>query len=389
MLSDCGNGLTPNPSRTLVSMRRCAILLCAILSASHSASAQQPNLQPGPKPASLTPASMPPDKLLAFAIVRTGLSEDTARPWHVKANFEILTGPNTGKFTSGTFEETWYGPKNYRRTYTYKGHTTTDYATLNGLYRSGDQAWPDGAEVRVRNLLLHPISSEPLDPGVTLLLQDALLGKVSLPCLYELQPLPANLTKDGLSKTDEQYYITHSAHLCFEASVPAVRIAVGLDHTPSQINFDRILNLDGRLVPQDIDAFVTGNPVIRVRTLDVSDLPPSTAPMTPPADATLLRGPVTVPWDSLERLPSRTNKPVLPLGAKMMGIEDTVNIDVVISPDGTVTSAKVLNGEYTLRDSALESVRKSTFKPFLLAGTPVEVHTIAPIKLGFGSQGEH
>jgi len=330
---------------------------------------------------------MPPEKLLAFAILRTGLSEEADRPWRVKANFEILTAPNTGKFSSGTFVETWYGPQNYRRSYTYKGHTQTDYATPAGLYRSGNQEWPDGAEVRVRTLLVHPIPSDPLNPGVLLQLQDALFGKVSLPCLYELEPLPPALTKAGLSKTDEEYYITHSAHLCFEATVPAVRLAVGLDHTTSQITFARILNLDGRVVPQDIDAYAAGAAVLRIRTVEVSDLPPATGPITAPADAILLKGPVTVPWDALERLPARTNKPVLPLGAKMMGIEDTINIEVVISVDGTVTSAKVLNGEYTLRDAALESVKKSKFKPFLLAGTPVEVHTMAPIKLGSAGQG--
>lgn len=367
-------------------MFRSLLLLGAVLTVNFSDFAQKPVLLQGPKPPTLTPASMPADKLLAFAVVRTGLAEETAKPWQVKANFEILTAPNTGKFTPGTFEEIWYGPQNYRRSYTYKGHTQTDYATPNGLYRSGEQAWPDGAEARVRNLLVHPLQSDPLEPNVILLKQDAVFGKVSLPCLYELEPLPANLTKAGISKTDEQYYITHSPHLCFEADIPAVRLAVGLDHSPSELTFGRILNLDGRLVPQDIDAFLSGKPVLRVRTVEVSDLPPATGPMVAPPDATLLKGPVTVPWDALERLPLRTNKPVVPLGAKLMGIEDTINIEVNIAADGTVVSAKVLNGEYILRDSALESVKKSKFKPFLLAGTPTAVHTIAPIKLGHSGE---
>jgi TonB family protein len=78
------------------------------------------------------------------------------------------------------------------------------------------------------------------------------------------------------------------------------------------------------------------------------------------------------------RLPDPA-EPQYPPGALQEHTEGDVDIALVIAPDGSVTSAKVVDGIPLLRDAALTFVRASKFKPFMLSGTPVEVHTTARI----------
>jgi len=102
--------------------------------------------------------------------------------------------------------------------------------------------------------------------------------------------------------------------------------------------------------------------------------------MSPPAGAKKLVSPVTVAWESIAstRIPN-PREPVFPAGALQEHLEGDVNIAIVIAPDGTVTSAKIVDGVQMFRDYALDFIKKSKFKPFMLSGTPVEVHTTADI----------
>jgi TonB family protein len=107
--------------------------------------------------------------------------------------------------------------------------------------------------------------------------------------------------------------------------------------------------------------------------------------MQPPADATKLTSPVTVAWETMQqnRLPDPA-EPIYPAGARQEFTQGDVDIALVIAPDGSVTSAKVVDGIPLLREAALTFLRASKFKPFLLSGMPVEVHTTARISFDLG-----
>ena len=55
--------------------------------------------------------------------------------------------------------------------------------------------------------------------------------------------------------------------------------------------------------------------------------------------------------------------PVWPELAKKMNVKGTVKVEVVITPAGTVKSAKALGGHPLLIDSALDAVKKCKFEP--------------------------
>jgi TonB family protein len=63
--------------------------------------------------------------------------------------------------------------------------------------------------------------------------------------------------------------------------------------------------------------------------------------------------------------------PVYPDLAKRMNIAGTVKVEVVIRPDGTVKSAKIVGGNPVLLDSAKEAVFKWKFAPAQQENTQV------------------
>lgn len=345
--------------------------------------------------ASLAPDSMTPEKLLAFALAHNGTGEIPGEGWHIRAIFDVLTSKVGTQYATGTYEETWYAPQNYRRTYTYKGVTHTDYGTPDGVFRQGDQAWPTPEEMHVRTLLVTPIPSDPLPATTTLRLQHIHFGNPNepctsdtrlpgacvikkepdlWPCLFELQSMPP-----GLDKKAEQSFIDHSGRMCFDPRAPILRFLahVGL---PDAVVFSKITNLHGHLIAQEIIEGQFGQSLLKIHVQEVSTLPPPDAPFQPPADAVRLTSPVTVAWDTMteNRLPDPA-EPQYPAGALQEHTEGDVDIALIIAPDGSVTSAKVVDGIPLLRDAALDFVRASKFKSFLLSGTPVEVHTTARI----------
>jgi protein TonB len=68
-------------------------------------------------------------------------------------------------------------------------------------------------------------------------------------------------------------------------------------------------------------------------------------------------------------------KPEYPQLARMARIEGAVELEAVISKDGTIQELKVLRGHPLLVKAALEAVRQWRYQPTLLNGEPIEVLT--------------
>jgi len=68
-------------------------------------------------------------------------------------------------------------------------------------------------------------------------------------------------------------------------------------------------------------------------------------------------------------------KPVYPADARAAGIVGMVNLQGIIGVDGTLTGLRVLSGNRTLTEAAMEAVRQWRYQPTMLNGEPVEVIT--------------
>lgn len=72
-----------------------------------------------------------------------------------------------------------------------------------------------------------------------------------------------------------------------------------------------------------------------------------------------------------------TNKaePTVPPLAKAAGIGGTVSLEITISPEGRVSSVKVLSGHPMLAPAFVDAVKKWVYKPFTQDGQPITVVT--------------
>lgn len=68
-------------------------------------------------------------------------------------------------------------------------------------------------------------------------------------------------------------------------------------------------------------------------------------------------------------------QPVYPRTAIEMKIEGAVQLMAVVTKSGGISETKVLSGDKTLAQAAVEAVKKWKYKPYLLNGEPVDIQT--------------
>ncbi|MGB9229119.1 MAG: TonB family protein [Terracidiphilus sp.] len=78
-------------------------------------------------------------------------------------------------------------------------------------------------------------------------------------------------------------------------------------------------------------------------------------------------------------------RPIYPPDAKNAGVSGTVVLDAIIGRDGTVQNLTVVSGPEMLQQSSLDAVKTWRYKPFLLNGDPVEVHTTINVIFTLGA----
>lgn len=99
------------------------------------------------------------------------------------------------------------------------------------------------------------------------------------------------------------------------------------------------------------------------------------ASQNPYAFEQLAQGAVRVSSSTMEANLMVSRVPVYPEAAKARGIEGAVQVEVVISPSGTVEAARAIRGDPHLYGAAEDSVRKWRYKPYLVNGTPMKAVT--------------
>jgi TonB family protein len=86
-------------------------------------------------------------------------------------------------------------------------------------------------------------------------------------------------------------------------------------------------------------------------------------------------GPVTVSAGIMAGQLVNKVTPTYPDEAKKERIQGKIELEAIINKAGEVENLRVVSGPKELQQSALDAVRRWTYKPFLLNGEPVEVKT--------------
>ena len=88
---------------------------------------------------------------------------------------------------------------------------------------------------------------------------------------------------------------------------------------------------------------------------------------------------VQVPAEVMERLVTHRVDPVYPAEARAQKLEGTIALDIVVGPDGSVTSMRALNGPELLAQAAMDALRWWKFDPYRVNGEPVMVETTVSV----------
>lgn len=313
-------------------------------------------------PIALAPLPENPDSAMTQARQVNGFDESGAKSWHIRAKYEVYDADGDN-VDSGVYEEFWAGPKRYRRSYTGPKLTQTDYASANGLYRSGDQEWPKGDVARVRRLLVEPFDYLGTDAQSSLQRVDRKISRMNFLCLAK-KPL----TKNWIASSGIESYPQD----CFEPDKTMLRISLNPGANEGVV-WSNLVMFQGRFVAQDIKLSRNG----KIRLTIHLELVEGTSfqgdeMFTPDAGAkNMLSGRIQGNAAMTHLLYSAP--PVYPDVAKVHHVAGRVTMQIAIGKDGSVMDVKVLDGPVLLRDAAVEAARKWRFEPVLVMGDPVEM----------------
>jgi protein TonB len=141
-------------------------------------------------------------------------------------------------------------------------------------------------------------------------------------------------------------------------------------------------------VPGGVAGGMVGGVVGGVISQMLSQIPVAAPPPPHPVAANLPAAPVQPPEPAPptpQRIEVSTEvqqgkllvaiPPEYPPLARQARIQGTVRLEAVVATDGTLSQLNVLDGHPLLISAAIEAVTKWRYRPTLLNGTPVEVHT--------------
>jgi protein TonB len=146
------------------------------------------------------------------------------------------------------------------------------------------------------------------------------------------------------------------------------------DHPPVIPNFDRLPGEPGLPGVAGPPGFGPG-PGVPDGDLNVAPPPrPDPLPVKPAATTTVTTSsPVKVTSNMLQGKAIERRVPVYPELVRRIHLQGDVAVEVIISPEGRVESARAISGHPMLIATALEAARGWRFGPTILNGVPVRV----------------
>lgn len=281
-----------------------------------------------------------------------GLQSTDIHPWHIVIAYDQFDedGDNVH---SGIVEEYWAGPKKYRISYRSDTLNQTDYATEQGLFRLGDQRWPNRAEAQVRTEVVDPFSHLATLQNFRASNVERTFGPHSLHCVV--------FDKPGVISVPAQY--------CFGPAGSVLRYVRGEGWF--QTVYNDTVQVEGRNIARDVEVTDAGHPFLKLKVQLVEQIPDTDEKVfNPPADAVSLSG---KPVIGVNPKPLQTSFAEWPSPLRQQHF--LVTVEIVIGKDGRVISAHAVSGPPDAYKAAEAAAQKWRYQPYLVAGEPTEVET--------------
>ena len=306
-----------------------------------------------------------PKALMLAASKINNLAAPDAKPWHIRASFQLLD--DQGAVTDeGTYEEFWGGYTKFKQIFTGKAFAQTNYGSEKGDLRADAHGDVPLLLMNARQDLVGPLPTEESIQPQTYKAKSLETGSLKLTCL--------NISAPYAVPT-----------YCFGSPEPVLRISA-YPAISIQVLRNRILHFDGRTIAGDLKLMRNGKPELTVHVDSIEELDTANvAILTPPPDAVLVPRRIAISNALAQGLRIYAVQPEYPITAKNAHITGTVVLKAIIGKDGNLKDLKVIQGPDALQHSALDAVRQWRYKPYLLNGNPVEVDTTINVVFQLGN----
>jgi TonB family protein len=313
-------------------------------------------------PAQSAPAKveMPSDPaaLLQLAAKKNGLQNAGSEPLHIKATYQILD-ENGGVKETGTIEELRLSAKSYLLRYSSPSFNQTDYSNDRGLFRVGDQKWPDTAVWEAHAMLYPAFPSSEVIGKSKLSFSEKKAGSAQLKCV----------TVD----TPDAGVADHKDIYCFEPAAPMLRIFETYGGA-NQAVYNSMVPIRGAYVAQDAVFFQRGKAIVRIHLEALNAVPHvDLSELTPPAGAQQITRRIDVELVGPAAKPVHEAKPEYPAIARAARVQGTVVLRAIIGKDGRVVDAQAMSGPPMLQQAAIDAVLRQIYQPYSVDGEVVEV----------------
>jgi hypothetical protein len=288
-----------------------------------------------------------------MAMEMNGLDVGTTKPWHIKLSWDEFDSDGDN-VRSGTFEEFYAGPKQYKQIYAGDSLKQTDIANDSGLYRVGDQRWPNLVEYQARNAVLRPFYLFRADrPERRLEKQETSFNTGKLPCIV--------LHSTG------NIIVLPAPMACFQPDTVMLRfLRTGLDE---DVSYSSIVQFQGHYVAKEIAVIRSGRPTLKIHVDELGEITSvDDAFFAPPAGATQIAGRIPAPPFYVDDYAISAPGPIWPGRT-----EGKVEARVVVGKDGRVIEASATEGPADMRKRVVDGLKRYQFRPYYVLGQPVEV----------------
>lgn len=325
-----------------------------------------------------------PSAILAAAAPLYDFSSPGLKPWHLRASYQLydLKGQPAER---GTWEYWWTTPKIHRSAWTRIGSEHTQWSTADGAVYRKDSGGPlRYFERNINEILLSPLPSA----------ADRNSGRMK----FELKMLPHEKPPVACVVTTLQWLLNGKlqvpssemgSYYCFDPATLALLMTYSNEMTKQ---YSQLVKTQDHYLARQVEVAMGRQKLFTASVESIEFLSSADANFSPPADATLeLPAPIQPGDDqgdiSVGELVKKT-QPVYPAIAKMAHEQGVVVIAAVIGADGRIHDPEVLaSPSPMLAESAVDSVKKWEYRPYLVNGHAVEVETIVDVTFSLGNPG--
>jgi hypothetical protein len=296
------------------------------------------------------------DKGLAI----TGLTGKDVPAWHIKANYKLSNGNSS---ESGVFEEWSTGPYTWRRTYTEKKLTASDWSLshVQRVQTKESKLNLTQLDQRVATVLTDPLyQAEYLKPDMELDGQGGTFAGLVLDCVTAANSVRA------ASKVDPNVVYPR---FCFDVKDATLRYI----HTPvSLISYTEFKPLGSRQVATKVNVNMGGKTAADLEITLLEPLSTADQAQVTPSGNTVPLPYAHQPGDA-PLVPVRITECAYPMDARDHQEHGLVTIPVLIKKDGSVKSNGMAMGPEHLAPAASDCVGNYKFEPFKIDGEAVDV----------------